>query len=158
MTPNTAINLPNNGSLRCFLGIAIALAFVSTGCNNKGLYLVEGKVTVAGEPLTQGRIQFLPESGRRASGRIQGDGSYQLTTFDPGDGAKLGEYTVIVEAVQTETQGERPKSLLEEATVGSSYQVKNQSLVNPKYNLKSTSPLTATVESRRNQIDFDLEE
>lgn len=56
---------------------------------------VKGKVTYKGKPLTRGEIMFHPVSGTMfAHGTIKGDGSFQLTTFTPGDGAAVGIHRV----------------------------------------------------------------
>lgn len=59
-----------------------------------------GKVSVEGQPLTAGKLLFAPidTSGEmtRAIGNIEPDGTFQLTTFDPGDGACPGQYRVTI--------------------------------------------------------------
>jgi hypothetical protein len=58
---------------------------------------VKGKVLYKGKPLTQGEITFEPlDSGREAHGRIQPDGTFELTTFNQGDGAVPGTHRVAV--------------------------------------------------------------
>jgi hypothetical protein len=59
---------------------------------------VKGKVTFKGKPLTQGEIVFEPADGfgREAHGKIQEDGTFELTTFKTGDGAVPGTHRVAV--------------------------------------------------------------
>jgi hypothetical protein len=57
---------------------------------------VKGKVTYKGMPLTQGEVVFEPDGGREAYGRIQPDGTFELTTFKKGDGAVRGVHRVGV--------------------------------------------------------------
>jgi hypothetical protein len=66
---------------------------------------VEGSVTCNGRPVTAGLVVFIPagtssektdETGRSASGIIQSDGSYELTTYHEGDGAIVGTHTVQI--------------------------------------------------------------
>ena len=58
---------------------------------------VKGKITYNGKPLTQGNITFEPVGfGRDASGGIQPDGTFVLTTFKDGDGAVAGVHRVAV--------------------------------------------------------------
>ena len=58
---------------------------------------VKGKVTYKGQPLTGGTISFEPEnSGREAFGDIKSDGTFELTTYKPGDGAVVGSCRVQV--------------------------------------------------------------
>ena len=61
---------------------------------------VTGKVTFNGKPVPEGTVTFYPQTGRSASGRIQPDGTYTLTTFDEGDGAIVGSHEVTIEAVR----------------------------------------------------------
>ncbi len=87
------------------------------------------------------------------------NGEYQLTSIKPEDGAKPGEYSVVVTAVKTVADGPVPKTLEEElAGVGENTRYSNEFLANPKYGSRLSSDLTATVkESGENRIDFDLE-
>jgi hypothetical protein len=61
---------------------------------------VHGKVTYQGKPVTTGRIVFQPvgvaQRGllRPATGVLQPDGSYELSTFAQGDGAVPGRFGV----------------------------------------------------------------
>lgn len=66
---------------------------------------VEGVVTCNGRPVKAGLVVFIPsgaagdktdETGRSASGMIQPDGTFELTTFIEGDGAIIGSHTVQV--------------------------------------------------------------
>ena len=63
---------------------------------------VGGKVTYQGKPVGQGTISFQPSdnrtgaSNRPAGGDLQADGSYELSSFRPGDGAVPGEYDVVI--------------------------------------------------------------
>ncbi len=59
---------------------------------------VKGTVTYKGKPLTGGTIRFEPEDGgREASGNIEPDGSFSLSTFGSADGAVAGTHKVAVE-------------------------------------------------------------
>src|SRR5215475_82944 len=74
------------------------------GAGRPPLAKVSGKVTYAGKPVTTGSVMFTPvagsasDSARIATGQIESDGSYSLTTFDTGDGAVLGQHLVTVES------------------------------------------------------------
>jgi hypothetical protein len=59
---------------------------------------VRGKVLFKGKPLTRREIVFEPDggSGREAHGKIQEDGTFELTTFKAGDGAVPGTHRVAV--------------------------------------------------------------
>jgi hypothetical protein len=70
----------------------------AAGCG--GQYPVRGKATFEdGTPLTTGMVVFERQEGGKAvmaRGEIQADGSYQLGTGRPGDGATPGKYQVLV--------------------------------------------------------------
>ena len=64
---------------------------------------VTGKVTIDGQPMTYGRVQFAPiatqdqlEVGKPAFGYIQSDGGYRLSTYGNDDGALVGQHRVII--------------------------------------------------------------
>jgi hypothetical protein len=78
---------------------AALLILLGTGCGN-GSYPVRGKVTYAdGTPVTMGIVVFESKDAAKAvtaRGDIQPDGTYQLGTQKPGDGAPAGTYRVLV--------------------------------------------------------------
>jgi hypothetical protein len=58
---------------------------------------VKGKVTYKGQPLTKGTVTFEPDgAGKEASGDIQPDGTFVLTTYKKDDGAVIGNHRVMV--------------------------------------------------------------
>lgn len=59
---------------------------------------VYGVVSLDGQPYTQGGwVQFTPQfAAKMAGGRIQSDGSYELSTYALGDGAAVGSHQVAV--------------------------------------------------------------
>jgi len=108
---------------------------------------VQGKISYQDKPLERGTVVFFPKSGgKTATGTIQPDGSYTLSTYSQGDGALLGEHnvTVISERDMSNVLPEDPEASLE------------PSLIPTKYNLQKTSGLTANVQEGDNQIDFEL--
>lgn len=122
---------------------------------------VGGKVTLAGKPLTTGRIIFWPDDGGPpGGGSIGEDGSYSLTTYQTGDGAVLGTHKVTVEAVTAINPEAAPKSIAEEMANELFYRnppVKTKQLVPRRYALRQTSGLVAEVAHDVGPIDFDLE-
>ncbi len=68
------------------------------GCGVKRLETapVTGTVRLDGKPLHRGTVIFTPELGRAATGEIQPDGSYRLSTYKSGDGALVGRHRVAV--------------------------------------------------------------
>jgi hypothetical protein len=83
----------------------LCVALLATGCSKSPYELapVHGKVAVDDKPLFQGKIRFAPvaqgseiNSGKPAFGKIESDGTFRLTTFEPNDGAVVGEHWVTI--------------------------------------------------------------
>ena len=133
------------------VGLIAALALVVAGCGSSGpeMASVYGTVTYQGKPLEKGTISFVSTDPERpnASGTIQPDGTYELQTREPDDGAQVGDYRVAVTDIDPEVFNsalpgepvEAPKSAIPE-----------------KYQNAQESGLTAKVESGSNNLDFDL--
>jgi hypothetical protein len=108
---------------------------------------VRGQVTYQGRPLAGGTVTFVPaEPGPSATGQIQPDGQFALTTFRPGDGALPGHYAVMVIAVG-DTAGRLPDDANPPAAL----------LIPRKYASHRTSEITAEVRDTNNDIHIELE-
>lgn len=127
----------------CILAVAIS------GCGQKGqldTLPVHGTVTMNGKALTTGVVTFVPERGRLATGKIQSNGMFSLSTYSPGDGAVIGKHRVKVSAFEnkppTKRESEEPiKSLIPE-----------------RYGIESTSGLTYEVKAgQNNEVKFELQ-
>jgi hypothetical protein len=142
---------------------AFGLLLMAAGCGGDGLgkrYQVSGDVTYNGEPVKNGNIFFVPDdpnTGRAASGTIT-DGRYRLSTAGTDDGAFPGSYKIRIIAVEADYT-----DVLAKAGGGSGRQddviratQSAKKLIPAKYELETTSGLTATVEERSNTFDFDL--
>ncbi|MCO6047158.1 hypothetical protein NG895_24940 [Aeoliella sp. ICT_H6.2] len=113
---------------------------------------VAGTVTYGGEPVTEGTIQFYPtQAGPMAVGRLADDGTFVLSTSEAGDGARVGEYIVVVvppsdiNRLQSELKpGQKRSSTFENIPAS----IRNQ----------QTSTLMADVEAKQNSFTFDLKE
>ena len=88
------------GACLCCMALLSAV-----GCGNTSSHptvKVQGKVTYDGKPVPAGTVMFQPAEGvtqtadRPATGAIQPDGSYELSSFAAGDGAMPGEYDVAI--------------------------------------------------------------
>ncbi len=83
-------------------GLAVIFLAACSGCGEDtavltGLVPVKGKVTYKGKPVSQGTIRFEPDGfGRMASGKLQADGSYILSTLKDADGVVAGEHKVFI--------------------------------------------------------------
>lgn len=59
---------------------------------------VRGVVLFDQRPLPSANVVFIPERGRSASAQSGADGTFALTTYNPGDGAIVGPHRVTVTA------------------------------------------------------------
>ena len=92
--------------IRVFRSLTAAsiLLVLATGCGSQlepapfsgKTFPVKGIVTYKGKPLTRGKVRFEPDAGREAEGTINPDGTFTLSTFQPGDGALPGVHRVAV--------------------------------------------------------------
>jgi hypothetical protein len=156
------------------VGIAVGLAatavIVGCGGDDSGLntrYKVSGTVKYKGQPVPKGNIVFEPTNppmpqGRVANGTIE-NGSYNLTTSTPNDGALAGEYKVIIMSSDLDVADVAKKQghggLLhqgDETHVAAIKASKNP--LPEKYAQSDKTPLKAKVEARSMTIDFPLED
>ncbi len=86
------------------------------GCGASGsgtmpsLVPVTGKVTFKGQPLTTGTVRFEPEDyGRPATGKLQPDGTFALTTLKEGDGVVPGHHRVSIIGTDPKAKPAVPK-------------------------------------------------
>jgi len=149
--------------------LSVAATVVVLGCSSddSGLaarYKVSGKVTYKGATVPKAGITFeptnpAPPQGRHASGFVE-NGYYTLTTgTSQGDGALPGEYKVVIVATNVDTKALSQKTggLLHQGDAEHVKAIKNaESLVPLKYGRGDTTPLTAKVETKSNEFNFDL--
>jgi hypothetical protein len=114
------------------------------GCGPAGngthatLIPVKGKVTYKGQPVTKGTVKFEPDDvGRPASGKVQSDGTYVLSTYQEGDGVIAGHHLVSISG----TGSQRGKELIPK-----------------KYTQRTTSKLTADVDAEHTEFAFELKD
>jgi hypothetical protein len=94
----------------CGLPAAIAvIAFAGCGEGRLPTFPVTGEVVFKdGSPLKGGRVQFRSvgkDPPVIAQGVFGDDGKFDLQTFDPGDGAPVGKYQVVVAADTPDDRG-----------------------------------------------------
>jgi len=107
------------------------------GCNSGRLktYPVRGKVVFAnGTPVKVGTVETKSvQHNVQATGSIDLDGSFSLSTYQPNDGAVAGEHRcVVVQFIQLE---EIPN-----------YRPSTMGVVNRKHSMYSTSELSFTIQ------------
>lgn len=127
----------------------MAILCLSLGCQ-RGFTIVpvKGVVRYHGKPLAFGSVKFQPVNGLAARGDIQADGSFRLTTFEPDDGAVVGNHQVRITCYASE-EG-RSGGPSDEHTSG-------KSLIPDRYLSFRTSGLTARVtRSGDNFFEFNL--
>lgn len=125
------------------------LLLVALGCShsdNPKTYPVDGKVSFKGQPITSGMVLLTPtDSGHAATGNLEKDGSFRLTTFQKNDGAVAGKYQVAIQVFPTEGAG----------LPGAEFAGKTPP-VPLKYGSPASSGLTAEIKAGENHLDFAL--
>ena len=132
-------------------GLLVLALGMLPGCGDDDLgtrYRVSGRVTRKGEPVTKGTVNFMPVdplTGRAASGAIQSDGTYTLTTQDPDDGALAGDYRVVVSMVDIDDSkaGRTPGGM---PILNEPKKIKVKNLVSPKFSDPGQTVLKFKVE------------
>lgn len=123
--------------------LPLILMFALLGCETGPVLLpVKGTVKFDDGSSPQGEVcdvRFEPSGNnpktKMARGEIKADGSFQLMTMEPADGAYAGEYKVVVEIYET--------------------YIGRESLVHPDFERIATTPLKATVEKGgKNEFQF----
>lgn len=121
-----------------FMLLIVGLA----GCGG-GLQPVRGKVTLAdGRPAANSQVVFEgPAGGKAVSARgdVQADGSFELSTLQPGDGVPIGKYRVQV----------NPPPLVDA-------EARNAAPFNAKFSDFSTSGLEFEVKAGGNDFSIQL--
>ena len=138
------------------LALALSLGLAGCGGGEPGLASVQGRVTYKGQPVTQGDIYFSPtEPGvRGAQSPLDSDGSYQLGTFAPEDGAYAGPHkvSIVSRGPDKPIPAKQAARMLPEDMQGT-----GDPLIPRKYFSPETSNLSAEVVSgKSNTFDFEL--
>lgn len=129
------------------LWLVIVCLLFTSGCSGSKTVRVRGKVTVANKPAEGARVRFYPTEEMDIShipeGRVDQNGSFVLSTFEPGDGVPPGAYKVVI------TWRETRRTLGEEREGG-------PDKLNGKYADPKTTPLRATISSSSPDAIFNL--
>ena len=149
------VNRMNNFCGRVAIVVVCLVLPGLSGCGRSGgpeMVPIHGDVSYNGAPLqnvTQGIIRYTPkESGtaaREATGRIQPNGTFVLTTFKAGDGVVAGEYNITVTANSS-------PMLTREQTESGAKQAAPKSMIPEKYRNASTSGLSDKVSSSHSGV------
>lgn len=133
--------------LICWSG-AILFVASALGCNSGQLPVAptRGRITLEGQSVRKGLVVFTPERGRSATGVIEPNGQFVLTTFRKGDGAIVGMHRVAISSADQQP-GADPADMDSPSTW----------LVPAKYHDPTTSGLKFEVRANlANEADFDL--
>jgi hypothetical protein len=142
--------------------VLVSLAgLVIAACSPSGqvkTYPVKGLVTFEGKPMVGGgAISLIPttnQSGKAAGGTIKTDGTYVLGTYTETDGSMVGDFKVlIVQEVFKEGQA-TPDGSAPSPTASTSVAAADRIPV--LYANDRQTPLTAKIEAKPNEINFDL--
>lgn len=101
------IALPDFPYLRTAFRLLFAVVpLIAASCSSESagrvpVFPVRGECFVNGEPAERAIVIFHPISASEPkttnpNGRVQADGSFQLTTYESGDGAPAGDYAVTI--------------------------------------------------------------
>jgi hypothetical protein len=136
-----------------FTGLVCAVSCLAAlslaGCADPDIIPIRGEVLYKGAPLKdvpQGLVRYIPKTSsgaaRQASGRIQPDGSFELTTFKSADGVVPGDYNIVVSAYAS------GGGVLSREQTEAGISVAGPRLIIPqKYISPTTSGLSDTVDS-----------
>ncbi len=133
-------------TILCLALLACCIAGCSGGGPDVEMVPVSGTVHFADGTVPQGEIatvNFEPIAGgpnqrrKLAFGEIQPDGSFRMTTVEPGDGVIAGKYKVVFDVRKNNLDVE--------------------SLVPDKYTKPETTPIEVTVESGVEPFEFELD-
>ncbi|TWT34352.1 hypothetical protein Enr8_17460 [Blastopirellula retiformator] len=136
--------------------IAVLAGCGGTASRNPGVdvFPTRVRVTYQGGPVEGARVSFnSTESQRSASGVTDADGIAELTTFDYGDGAILGNHQVKISKDVMETMREANPDDPTSAAV-----VRPKHFLPKRYGSFKSSGLTASVAQGENQLDFELQD
>lgn len=128
--------------------LAIALVGLAGCGDGRGLMPASGVITYEGKPVTTGTVVFYPAKGRPASAEIRDDGSFELSSYNTGDGLPPGNYTVCVTSVENTVEGNFDNP---------GRQMPVRFLVPEKYCYPESSPIEIEVaKAKEHKFEIDL--
>jgi hypothetical protein len=143
-----------HAAFRCVCLWLAVLAIASSGCGRGGRQIpnrvpVSGRVTVAGQPLAYGTVQFVPDSpeGHAAMGTIKG-GAFTLQSAESFPGVVKGPYRVSIVSPQPIDPSNRPSDIFSPEA--------NKSNIPKRYTNVETSGLSVDVTGPTRDLTFDL--
>lgn len=147
----------------------LAVGCAMLGCNRSdqpATNPVRGTVTYRGQPLAGAAVTFMAEGASRAAvGKTDGAGSFQLTTYEPNDGAVAGTHVVTVKKYDSDppplptSPPDGSADPAEEAKYTAAmarWQVTAKIAVPKKYTDRNTSDLRREVVAGENSFEIEL--
>ena len=141
-----------------WLGI-LSLTCIMTGCGPgvPDTAEVSGTVTLDGTPVDGAIVAFFhPEGGQPARGVTDASGTFTLTTFKAGDGARLGQQKVSVTKIDESEQKAAAAEGLDTPTTSEDFSVTAKHLLPVLYSSPSTSGLTVEVKKGMAPVTIEL--
>ena len=107
---------------RIVVGWVVIGLLVATGCDRgPTMTPLQGQVLYEGQPLEYGSVMFQPVGGGGlARGRIGPEGKFVLSTYNEGDGVKIGLCRVRITAFEIQRPGGRTAEFEGETPLGES--------------------------------------
>ena len=146
---------------QCFAASLFAAISFLVGCSPSGqvkVYPVKGRVNFDGKPMVGGGgISFVPktgQAGKTPGGIIKPDGTYVLGTYGEADGSMAGEFRVVVYQETVKEGAAAPDGTAPTATASAAVPMADR--IPLVYASDRDSRLTATVEAKDNEINFEL--
>lgn len=163
-----------SGQARVIL-ITAAVACSLIGCRNDPYQTarVRGRLTCSGSPVPSGIIQFAPlesadggrksdHPGKPATGMLNENGEFDLSTYKEGDGALIGQHEVrfvpLYGAAEIrDLQNALKSNELDATNRASIEETLNKILAQPKLNCgHAVEPKEVTIEPGRNTFELKL--
>jgi hypothetical protein len=132
----------------------LAVLLTVLGCGGpEELAPASGKVLYKGKPLAFGSVMFQHTSGGQPSqGEIQPDGTFEMSTFDANDGARIGPNLVSIFCYESQDPARKAQRSAGEQSLG-------RLLIPRKYTLFSSSGLRIDVSPNKNDpFVFELQD
>jgi hypothetical protein len=141
--------------------VVLTIALPIAACSPSGqvkTYPVKGFITFEGKPMVGGgAISLIPttnQSGKAAGGTIKPDGTYILGTYTESDGSMAGDFKVVIFQETAKEGQSAPDGSAPSATASTSVAAADRIPV--LYANDRQTPLTAKIEAKPNEINFDL--
>jgi hypothetical protein len=134
----------------------LSFGMAASGCGGDDgrvdVYPVAGKIAQNGKPIEGAKVFFFRQGDEAPAagvpipeGKTDAEGRFELTTYEPGDGAPAGTYGVAVSWMEVVSPSDDPEQQEERDRLGG------------RYSDVAKSGLTATVKEDDNELPvFDL--